>query len=464
MGFGRPKNGCDMKIVYLNAFCHTTVCSHGIRRFFSRTGFLCKALGIVVVLAGVWQYACFAQPGDPGRGRGGDSGRNRGGSPGAMPSGPGGMMGGPGGMMGRGAMPGGPGGMMGGPGGMMGRGAMPGGPGGMMGGPGGMMGRGAMPGGPGGMMGGLGGFSGMFPAAAPTSRRSSESVTSSTTTTLVPGFGETTTENRTVPKFGEYVEAKTTTSLATNAASQQEALQRQINDQAQQLMSRYDRDKNGAIEKATNEWNNIRIDTDTTDINRDGRITLDELRVSVGNQLRGGTAGAKIFTSYATTYEYLPEGMPPWFTGRDKDNDGQLTLFEYANGQPVTQGVVDEFEWLDLNNDGIATLKECYSAIKTKEDLERKQRAEQGIAQNDPRDRRNRDGGEGGSFVPSADRPSGDNGEARGGPTRAIRPGGDRESGRAGGRDSRDGGSGGRDSGRFNGSNRGTGFQGPGGR
>jgi Ca2+-binding EF-hand superfamily protein len=191
------------------------------------------------------------------------------------------------------------------------------------------------------------------------------------------------------------------------------------------MMNRFDRDRNGVIERATGEWNNNNFDANAADVNRDGRITLDELRVYTGNQLRGGKSGGKIFTSFTTTYELMPEGIPPWFTDRDKDNDGQLTLFEYANGQPFTEAVISEFEWLDLNNDGIATLAECYVAIKTKEDEERKRLEEEGRAPNNnspranPRDRRDVNNTAGGSFTPSADQNSGG---GRNNPTRPTPP------------------------------------------
>ncbi len=317
---------------------------------------------------------------------------------------------------------------------MQGRGGFPGGGGGFPGGGPNMQGRGGFPGGGGGFPGG--GFpGGGFPGMAFPQRRSETATT--TAAPLVPEFGETVAASPAVLKFGDYAETISTSGAMRSIAvtAQDDTLQKQINDQAQQLMTRYDKDKNGMIEKSTGEWSNIRIDTNVADTNRDGRITLDELRVYVGNQLRGGTGGAKVFTSYATTYEHMPEGIPSWFTDRDKDNDGQLTLFEYANGQPITDGMVSEFEWLDLNNDGIATLAECYSAIKTKEELERKKLEEQqGGPQggNQPghgprdRDRRNVGNNEGASFTPSADRPpEGENGD-RGPGSRGNRPGGSR--------------------------------------
>ena len=243
-------------------------------------------------------------------------------------------------------------------------------------------------------------------------QRPQQSTSTNSTVLLVPEFGEASTDVLRVARFGESAETTSTAATARNVNynNADSDMQRQINDQAQQMMNRFDRDKNGVIEKATGEWNNINFDANAADTNRDGRITLDELRAFVGNQLRGGKSGAKVFTSYATTYEHMPDGIPSWFTDRDKDNDGQLTLFEYANGQPITAEVIAEFEWLDMNNDGIATLAECYVAIKTKEDEERKkQEEESGVPAGNsprfnPRDRRDGPNIAGGSFTPGADR------------------------------------------------------------
>jgi Ca2+-binding EF-hand superfamily protein len=266
---------------------------------------------------------------------------------------------------------------------------------------GGFPGGGTFPGG--GFPGGIGGFFG--------GNRERERGSSQTTSgPLVPEFGEI-AKFSSVLKFGEQ-------STVTNLPTQQnsgDALQRQVNEQAQQQLNRYDKDKNGMIEKSTGEWNNIRIDVNAIDVNRDGKLTLDEMKIYAANQLRGGTGGAKAFTTYATTYQYMPEGIPPWFTDRDKDNDGQITLLEYGNGQPITDTVISEFEFLDTNNDGVATLNECYDAIKTKEELDNKKKQEEQQAnggqdnsnRRDPRSRlpssRERVGENGSSFTPSAD-------------------------------------------------------------
>ena len=286
---------------------------------------------------------------------------------------------------------------------------------------------GSGPGGGPAMQQGRGGFpGGGFPSMTGMSRRESSA---STATPLVPEFGEAAAATPVVLKFGDYEQA-TAMPTVSSVNSQDAVLQQQINEQAQQLLNRYDRDKNGMIEKSTDEWKNLQVDVNTTDINRDGRITIDELRVYVGNQLRGGQAGTKIFTTFATTYEHLPEGIPFWFTDRDKDNDGQLSMFEYANGQPITEAMIGEFEWLDLNDDGIATLNECYSAIKTKEELESKRLAEESgnmQGRDDRSDDRSRDrrNGEGVSFTPGADQERSDSNsrERRGSEGRGNRGG-----------------------------------------
>ena len=425
------------------------------RRFLSRLTRIFSGLGAVLILvAFCLEMSCFAQPGgqdrsrdDRGRGDRGPSGGFSGGGPtmqgrGGFPGG--GFPGGGPGMQSRGGFPGG--GFPGGGPGMQSRGGFPGGGfpgggfpgGGFPGGGPGMQARGGFPGGgfPGGGFPG-GGFPGMMGM----SRR--ESSASATTSPLVPEFGEAAAAAPVVLKFGDYEQA-TAMPTVSSANSQDAMLQQQINEQAQQLLNRYDRDKNGMIEKSADEWRNLQIDTNTVDINRDGRISIDELRVYAGNQLRGGQAGTKIFTTFATTYEHLPEGIPYWFTSRDKDNDGQLTMFEYADGQPITEAMIGEFEWLDLNDDGIATLNECYSAIKTKEELESKRLAEES-GDTQSRDSRSRDGrsddrsrdrrsSEGGSFTPGADQERSDGYsrerggyEGRGGPM-----GGRPDSGRGG--------------------------------
>ncbi len=69
----------------------------------------------------------------------------------------------------------------------------------------------------------------------------------------------------------------------------------------------------------------------------------------------------------------IPPGMPPWFFERDKDQDGQLTMQEYATGQTWTEALVGEFEFLDRNNDGVATSKEIFASLQEFDEKKRLQ-------------------------------------------------------------------------------------------
>jgi hypothetical protein len=63
-------------------------------------------------------------------------------------------------------------------------------------------------------------------------------------------------------------------------------------------------------------------------------------------------------------FHVSPKGQPPnlpeWFTTRDTNGDGQLTLAEYA--PKATQTDVDEFARYDADGDGVMTPKECARA------------------------------------------------------------------------------------------------------
>lgn len=220
--------------------------------------------------------------------------------------------------------------------------------------------------------------SGGFPWRNEDRQRQSSQTTATTTDPLVPGFGESTVQPL-VPAFGQRVQTVTSFTATSGSISSASDSQRKIDDAAQKMMERYDKDQNNLIEKSTNEWAELKIDSNQIDLNRNNVITLDEIKRYLTNQEKGlkpeQTVG-KIFTTYTTTYEHLPEGVPSWFLDRDKDNDGQLTLIEFANDQPITKAVIGEFEgFLDLNNDGILTVEECYQALKAEE--EAKQKAKQ---------------------------------------------------------------------------------------
>jgi hypothetical protein len=65
---------------------------------------------------------------------------------------------------------------------------------------------------------------------------------------------------------------------------------------------------------------------------------------------------------FLTPAERLPQGLPKWFTDRDSDGDGQVTMTEFA--REWTREKAAEFARADLNHDGIITAAECLKAEK----------------------------------------------------------------------------------------------------
>jgi hypothetical protein len=58
----------------------------------------------------------------------------------------------------------------------------------------------------------------------------------------------------------------------------------------------------------------------------------------------------------------LPPGLPEWFTRRDGDGDGQISLSEFAPNP--TQADLEEFARYDKNGDGFITVRECLDALR----------------------------------------------------------------------------------------------------
>ena len=106
------------------------------------------------------------------------------------------------------------------------------------------------------------------------------------------------------------------------------------------LMSRFDRNKNGKLE--SNEVEEMGIPAVQVDPNRDGEVTREELfaHIKVVQEQAGGTAA----------------GPPPWFHERDTNQDGQLTMPEFAS--EWNDEVLFEFTSYDTNSDGLLTTAE----------------------------------------------------------------------------------------------------------
>jgi hypothetical protein len=171
---------------------------------------------------------------------------------------------------------------------------------------------------------------------------------------------------------------------------------------AKGLVKQYD--KNGDSMLQADEQKELRGRAAEADDNKDGTITIDELvshlssgssstpsptsssssdsmrrhdgdksksdsdkskRVLYGSV--GGPAGpAKEGEKQRRTYRFtpatqkLPTGLPGWFTSKDANHDGQVSMSEY--GKSWTERSVADYQKIDVNNDGVITPKEASKA------------------------------------------------------------------------------------------------------
>ncbi len=188
---------------------------------------------------------------------------------------------------------------------------------------------------------------------------------------LVPGFG---IEEEPVPLMGFGPTAELLAVMVTEA-DKREAAER---------MRRYDRNRDGFISKdeLSSRFAGNPMDFDR---NRDGKLSESELAVRYarrreGEELareqrrdddrrrddQGGDreppdpySGRKSYRNIAELKS--PEGIPGFFTDRDRDQDGQVTMAEYA-GRWNDEMIAEYFKW-DLNSDGVITASEAISAV-----------------------------------------------------------------------------------------------------
>ncbi len=162
-------------------------------------------------------------------------------------------------------------------------------------------------------------------------------------------------------------------------------------------MSRYDRNKNGILEK--DEWKQFRTDPSAADTNHDGKISSSELGKWMASRMggsrggsdrgsssgrsgwyakrdggdsrsRGGSAAASgalassvgTWSRLHTATELLPEGLPDWFAQRDANADGQVMMHEFSTAW--SSSVAADFTQFDLNGDGVITPNECLRATQ----------------------------------------------------------------------------------------------------
>jgi len=143
-----------------------------------------------------------------------------------------------------------------------------------------------------------------------------------------------------------------------------------LREHARSLIRQYDKNKSGVLEK--DEWSQMHRSHWTADRNRDAKITEQELvdwledysrrRSDWGSSRHGGSSGSEDSPTYRllTAIERLPDELPEWFTEKDANGDGQVTMAEYESDW--TDAKAAEFARLDPNNDGVITPKECLEA------------------------------------------------------------------------------------------------------
>jgi hypothetical protein len=164
----------------------------------------------------------------------------------------------------------------------------------------------------------------------------------------------------------------------------------------QRVVERHDANADGFLD--AKEWAQMHGQPAAADLNRDGRLTVDEFaqyaaNYGAGRRIRlstrpdgpgeaigsepgiAGTGAAEADAAAATAnsatapldrrrglrfFAPLPAGTPSWFVERDTDGDAQLTLSEFS---PRLRGAeVAEFKRSDANGDGLLTPAELARA------------------------------------------------------------------------------------------------------
>lgn len=191
--------------------------------------------------------------------------------------------------------------------------------------------------------------------------------------------------------FGEPTEEKTTPGFDTPlnddagtsgfiTASQEEI--EGARESADDLMRRYDEDRNGVLER--DEWTKISGTPANADTNRNGIITRTELinRVIVMKRLRSSSSSSRDSESrdeksrsgssrasasasksgdrrsyrFSTPEERIPDAARSWITSKDKNGDGQVEMHEYTSSW--SDRYVSEFSRYDIDGDGVITPQE----------------------------------------------------------------------------------------------------------
>jgi hypothetical protein len=130
---------------------------------------------------------------------------------------------------------------------------------------------------------------------------------------------------------------------------------------ADAAMRKYDTSRDGHISE--DELDKSKITK--YDRNKDGKVDLGEL-IEFSRAAPKSPTGAPItLRSYriATPSEKLPtEGLPSWFSDRDRDQDGQVSMHEWSRFW--NSSTVRDFESKDVDGDGIITATEALESAR----------------------------------------------------------------------------------------------------
>ncbi len=178
--------------------------------------------------------------------------------------------------------------------------------------------------------------------------------------------------------FGEDIDLPPVINFGSTPENYVEVSQSNL-DKARNTMSKYDRNKDGILDRAERDANHRWLDDPMQyDINRDDRISLSELALryahhdkSAREREEGKSSdrrrrrdddedevpavevvyGTRRETPYVTNEESLPEGLPDWFIEKDANKDGQLSMAEYLGD--ITPDAVAEFTKMDRDDNGV---------------------------------------------------------------------------------------------------------------
>jgi hypothetical protein len=147
-------------------------------------------------------------------------------------------------------------------------------------------------------------------------------------------------------------------------------------------MRRYDRNRDGYLSK--DEVSRFSGNPMDFDRNRDGKLSINELSVRYARRREGEEEARKrpdqrrererdktveipdVFNgrqSYRpTSGRKLPDGLPGFFTDKDANEDGQLTMAEFSN--EWNDDVIATFFQSDFNRDGVITADEALRGVE----------------------------------------------------------------------------------------------------